>query len=229
MPIINFGDSNFVIAYIFYFDRLFEKIMKLISNIKSTLYYSPHIYSEVKKVFRKKIKSYNSFLMKSLNFLERHYDNDVISQHSIYNHFLSKNYTKTKIDEISRYLSIIWKVFQLDESEECYKLKNIINTILLNYEKQYRYKRDDFFKNMKSIPNHKHKDQKVLDEIKIKSLKPDYLHDEDEEILFDAHEYCQINNNVDFTIITSDNNFIYSITELKNVLSFNNYINVNEI
>ena len=61
---------------------------------------------------------------------------------------------------------------------------------------------------------------KVIDK---KSFR-NYFHREDEDILFDVHEYLKNNPISDLTFISNDKDFIKVISKLINVLSFNRYM-----
>ena len=76
---------------------------------------------------------------------------------------------------------------------------------------------------MNFIPAYQNKDLNVLKVIHNKSLR-DYFHGEDEDILFDVHEYLKNNPISDLTFISNDKDFIKVISKLINVLSFNRYM-----
>ena len=61
--------------------------------------------------------------------------------------------------------------------------------------------------------------------IKVKKLK-DILHDEYEKILFDLHEYNKNHQELNLVFVSWDKSFIKAIESLLEVLSFNEYINL---
>ena len=81
---------------------------------------------------------------------------------------------------------------------------------------------------MKCIPSHTQKDPIVLNKIKEKSLKDKYLHDADEEILFDVHEHMKNHQNTVLLFISGDENFIKAISLLSDVLSFKKFRYIND-
>lgn len=77
------------------------------------------------------------------------------------------------------------------------------------------------------VPNHKINDKIILDIIKKESLGK-YLHDEDENILFDANEFCKNNLKLNLQFVSADQDFLKIIEILKDYLCIKEYINVME-
>lgn len=78
------------------------------------------------------------------------------------------------------------------------------------------------------IPNHVHKDEKILDIIEKENLRDGLLHNSDEEILFDANEFAKNNKDLNLKFVTADQRFFEAITILKEYLSFGDCINLME-
>ncbi|MDO5810726.1 MAG: hypothetical protein Q4Q37_06485 [Methanobrevibacter sp.] len=70
------------------------------------------------------------------------------------------------------------------------KLK--LNEFIQNFEGFHRLRRNNIFNLLVFVSSHTEKDKNILDKIENENLR-EYLHGEDEDILFDANEYC-INN-----------------------------------
>ena len=81
---------------------------------------------------------------------------------------------------------------------------------------------------MNFIPAYKNKDPNVLKVIDKKSLR-NYFHGEDEDILFDVHEYLKNNTIKDLVLISNDKDFIKAVSELINVLSLNKYMYLEDL
>ena len=73
---------------------------------------------------------------------------------------------------------------------------------------------------MNFIPAYQNKDLNVLKVIHNKSLR-DYFHGEDEDILFDVHEYLKTNAIWDLVLISNDKDFIKAISEFYLLINMN--------
>ena len=83
----------------------------------------------------------------------------------------------------------------------------------------------DSTNNMGCIPAYSQKDKAVLNKIKKESLRrDDCLHEADEKILFDVHEYLKNNPNADLLFVSGDKRFVKAISILIDVLAFNRVI-----
>ena len=106
--------------------------------------------------------------------------------------------------------------------------KTEFNKYVGNFESKHRSLRKYCLKKMNFIPAYQNKDPNVLKVIANKSLR-DYFHGEDEDILFDVHEYLKNNTIRDLVLISNDKDFIKSISELINVLSFNKFLYLEDL
>jgi hypothetical protein len=56
-----------------------------------------------------------------------------------------------------------------------------------------------------------------------------YLHDEDENILFDANEFCRNNMKLNLQFVSADQDFLKVIEILKDYLCIKEYVNLMEL
>ena len=81
---------------------------------------------------------------------------------------------------------------------------------------------------MKIVPNHTKKDKIILDKIKQENLRSNLLHGADEEILFDANEFCKNNPDLNLKFVSADQDFLKAIDILMDFLCIDESINLVE-
>ena len=91
-------------------------------------------------------------------------------------------------------------------------VKTEFNNYFGNFESNHRNGKKDCLKKMNFIPAYQSKDPNVLKVIDNKSLR-DYFHGEDEDILFDVHEYLKASEIKDLVLISNDKKFINALSE----------------
>lgn len=122
-------------------------------------------------------------------------------------------------------IEVIWQELGFDENTDAFKVKSNFNNYLNSFQSRHRSYRIQCFNNMGCIPAYSQKDKAVLNKIKKESLRrDDCLHEADEKILFDVHEYLKNNPNADLLFVSGDKRFVKAISILIDVLAFNSVI-----
>lgn len=223
-----FCDTNVIIGYIFSLDLLSEASKKALIKENSN-YYSYHVKKEVNKTARRKNREYHKFLQKIADTINDIDDNTMINLSKIHqsiNKF--KKIGKLDVDKMHQAIETIWDELGFNENTEAFQVKINFNNYFHNFHHTHRKCKTDCFNNLKYIPAHNKKDKIVLDKIKNKSLRKTYLHNKDEEILFDAHEYLLNHPKLDLMFISADKDFIKAISILIDVLAFKKYSHLND-
>lgn len=224
----SFLDSNVVLGYIFSIDPLFEQSRKYIFNSK-TNYYSNNVKNEVNTVFSRKSFEFTNFLIK-LNRIMDEFD-DVSFMSIVEFHRFIENF-----DDIGNFqvynmhiaLEKLWNFFDFSENQEVFIIKSKLNNFLRNFNNLNYTRKNYILGKLTLISNHKNKDKSILEIIKKENLRDELLHDSDEEILFDAHEFAKNNKDLELKFVTADQKFFEAITILKKYLSFGDCINLME-
>ena len=224
----SFLDSNVVLGYIFSIDPLFEQSRKYIFNSK-TNYYSNNVKNEVNTVFSRKSFEFTNFLIK-LNRIMDEFD-DVSFMSIVEFHRFIENF-----DDIGNFqvynmhiaLEKLWNFFDFSENQEVFMIKSKLNNFLRNFNNLNYTRKNYILGKLTLISNHKNKDKSILEIIKKENLRDELIHDSDEEILFDAHEFSKNNKDLELKFVTADQKFFEAITILKKYLSFGDCINLME-
>lgn len=214
-------DTNIIIAYIFAFDGLNNSSNEFLSQ-KFNFYYTFHVKKEVKRVFRRKYLEYAYFLTKIHEIIEDYDDNslvDFLKIHRQINNF--KNIGHFSVNNMHSALDIIMDNLDFSENSDAYNVKLNFFDFEKNFYSHHHRLKNKCFDEFKFIPKYEKKEQIILDKIEEKSLRK-YLHEEDEDILFDANEYVK-NNNLDFSFVSADEDFIKVIANLLEFLSIKSY------
>lgn len=95
------------------------------------------------------------------------------------------------------------------------KLK--LNEFIQNFEGFHRLRKNNIFNQLVFVSSHTKKDKNILEKIENENLR-EYLHGADEEILFDANEYCMTNPWLNLKFVTADRDFIKAIIALQDEL-----------
>ena len=184
--------------------------------------------NEVEKIFRIKTRNYQDFLLKLLKVINNFSDYDLINEYDIHKEINSfECIGKLNNKEMHFALKIIWKNLSFDYYHDVFDVKLILDNFLNNFQTRHSYRKKELLKKLIIVPNHKIKDKIILDIIKKESLGK-YLHDEDENILFDANEFCKNNLKLNLQFVSADQDFLKVIEILKDYLCIKEYINVME-
>lgn len=222
---IHFYDTNVLIGYIYSIDPLNEASKKAIDK-KNNNYYSEHVKGEVEGVAFRKDREYAKFLRKVSKLINKTGDNDFIDLSEIHNAISRfKKIGELDVDNMHSAIEVIWQELGFDENTDAFKVKSNFNNYLNTFQSRHRLYRIQCFNNMGCIPAYSQKDIAVLNKIKKEALRrDDCLHEADEKILFDVHEYMKNNPNVDLLFISGDKRFVKAIFILIDVLAFNRVI-----
>ena len=223
-----FLDTNVIIGYIYSLDPLHKASQKAIID-QNTNYYSFHVNKEIVDVSRRKDRDYVKFLTKLEDIFNKYGDYDIIDLYEIHrkiNRF--GQIGKFEVNDMHKAIDVIWQELDFDENTDAFKVKTEFNNYFGNFESKHRKGKNDCLNKMNFIPAYQNKDSNVLNVIHNKSLR-DYFHGEDEDILFDVHDYLKNNAIVDLVLISNDKDFIKAISELISVLSFNRFKYLEEL
>ena len=221
---IHFYDTNVIIAYIYSADPLNRASKKAIIK-QNNNYLSEHVKTEVSLVSRRKNREFHVFLQKISKIINKTDDNKLIDLSKIHlaiNSF--KSIGKLDVDDMHFAIDVIWEELDFDENTDAFKVKSNFNNYCHNFHQVHRNCKNYCFKKMECIPSYSQKDKLVLAEIDKKSLRSDdCLHDNDEDILFDVHEYLKSHPELDLLFVSGDEGFIKAISVLIDVLNFNKF------
>lgn len=222
---IHFYDTNVLIGYIYSIDPLNEVSKKAIDK-KNNNYYSEHVKGEVEGVAFRKDREYAKFLRKVSKIINKTGDNDLIDLSEVHNAISRfKKIGELDVDNMHSAIEVIWQELGFDENTDAFKVKSNFNNYLNSFQSRHRSYRIQCFNNMGCIPAYSQKDKAVLNKIKKESLRrDDCLHEADEKILFDVHEYLKNNPNADLLFVSGDKRFVKAISILIDVLAFNSVI-----
>lgn len=222
---IHFYDTNVLIGYIYSIDPLNEVSKKAIDK-KNNNYYSEHVKGEVESVAFRKDREYAKFLRKVSKIINKTGDNDLIDLSEVHNAISRfKKIGELDVDNMRSAIEVIWQELGFDENTDAFKVKSNFNNYLNSFQSRHRSYRIQCFNNMGCIPAYSQKDKAVLNKIKKESLRrDDCLHEADEKILFDVHEYMKNNPNDDLLFVSGDKRFVKAISILIDVLAFNSVI-----
>ena len=223
----SFLDSNVILNYIFSLEKHHVKSEEIIFN--SVNYYSPHVEDEVDEVFIKKNKRYKSFVLGVDEFINKFSDQDLVNN-GIVHGFIDnlRPIGKFKRHEMHEAFDRLWVKFDLDETHDAFEVKLKFNKFADNFQLLHQKRKDFLYSQMILVPNHTKKDRQISDLIKTNCLRDELLHENDEDILFDAHEFAKNNNELDLRFVTADKDFFKAINILIDYLSFDKCINLME-
>lgn len=122
---------------------------------------------------------------------------------------------------------MIWNQLNLDENHDSFDLKHKFNCYKNNFYSNHFTCKENFFSKLICVPSHTKKDAVVLNKIFEKHLR-NILHENDENILFDANEFAKNNSDLNLTFVSADADFLKAIEELLPVLSINGYVDIME-
>ncbi len=225
----SFLDSNVLIGYIFKLDNLFETSEEFIFK-SSKNYFSENVKMEVKRVFVRKTKEFGKFFSEIYRELSGFDDWIILSRsqlHSFINNF--EDIDKFSVNDMHSSFELLWEEFEFCENQEVFLIKSNLVNYMNNFNGFNYSRKNKIFKELISVPTHKNKDKKILDMINKENLRDNLLHEEDENILFDAHEFCQKNKNLNLKFVSADHDFTEAINILNEYLCFDECINLFEL
>lgn len=224
----SFLDSNVLIGYIFCLDNSFDISKEYIFKSNNN-YYSNNVKTEVNNVFNRKNFEYSNFLEKLNSRLYEFDDSYFMSCENFHKYINTMNdIGKFKHQDMHLAFEKIWNLFDFGENQEIMILKLKFDNFINEFYGFNLKRKVDLFHQLILIPNHVHKDEKILDIIEKENLRDGLLHNSDEEILFDANEFAKNNKDLNLKFVTADQRFFEAITILKEYLSFGDCINLME-
>ena len=223
----SFLDSNVILNYIFAFDKYHLESKFVIFN--SINYYSQNVQKEVIESFIRKNKEYKSFLLAILNFMDKFSDYDVMNEYII-QQFISgfKSIGKFKVNDMHSVFDKIWNNLGFDDTQDVFEVKLKFDYFIKEFQFLHQFRKDAVLNALIQVPNHSKKDKNILDLIKKENLRDNLLHDKDEDILFDANEFCKNNQDLNLKFVSADQDFLKAIDILMDVLCINESINLIE-
>ena len=223
MNINCFLDTNVIIGFIYTFNSLYEYSKELFSKGYEH-YYSTNVKNEVEEVFDRKNKEFKILFQRIIRNLKKLRDSQFISNakiHGIINKF--NRIGRLKLDDMHNAFETIWKDFGYGENQEIGQVILELNELAKELHSRHSNRKESIEESMIEIPNHRLKDEDILNIIKEKSLR-EYLHEKDEDILFDINQYGKEHPELDLCLVSWDDDFIDAVRILSNQLSFKKYI-----
>lgn len=221
-----FLDSNVILSYIFTLENnhCFADNFLVTDN-----YYfcSQHVNDEVDVVFKDKNSQYQLFLLKLSKHINQFNDNDLINEwgiHSIINSF--KPIEKLKLKDMHNALNKIWIELEFSENHDSFDVKLKFSIFQNEFLASNNLRKKYILNEIIQVPNHLKKDKKILDKIIKENLRNKLLHGEDENILFDANEFCRDNPSLNLKFVSADQDFLMAIDILMDVLCIKDMINL---
>ena len=225
----HFIDTNVIIGYIFVLDYLNQKSHSYLQFNNNNYFYSQNVKNEVEEVFKIKSRNYQEFFLRIIKFLNCFSDYDLIDEINVHhkiNSFDDKGKLKNKDMHLA--LKIIWDKLSFDSYHDAFEVKKAFDDLTNNFQSRHVYKKDALFNDLNLVPNHTMKDKKILKLIKKENLRDNLLHGQDENILFDANEFCKNNKELNLKFATADQDFLKAINILESYLCIKEVINILE-
>ncbi len=224
----SFLDTNVLIGYIFSCDSLFKHSKEYIFKSKSN-YYSQNVKTEMKKIYYRKNLEFEDFFLKLYFEIEQYDDMYFLSKSKIVKMIYGLD-TIGKLNQRDMELSFdkIWEFFEFGENQEVMMIKLKFGDYISQFESLHNLRKNFIFKTLNLVPNHTKKDKSILDKIKKENLRDELLHAYDEDILFDANEFCKNNKDLKLIFVSADQNFIKAIDILMEYLCFDDCVNLIE-
>lgn len=130
---------------------------------------------------------------------------------------------KMNLKDMHHAFEKLWENMGFGENQEIGQIILELTSFIKEFYSKHSNEKEDIEKLIIEIPNHNFKDKSIEKIIEHEDLR-ELLHETDEEILFDAHEYAGEHPEIDLCFISWDDNFIKTIKILLNQLSFKKYI-----
>ena len=224
----HFLDSNVILSYIFTLDNNhpFAKNFLVVENY---YYCSKHVNDEVCIVFKNKNSQYQSFLLKLSRHINKFNDYDLINEgdiHNIINTF--QPIGKLELNEMHNALNKIWLKLKFCENHDSFDVKLKFDIFQNEFLSSNNLRKDFISNSINLVPNHTKKDKIILNKIKKENLRNMLLHGEDENILFDANEFCKNNPKLNLKFVSADEDFLKAFDILMGELCIKETINIME-
>jgi len=224
----HFLDSNVIIGYISCLDDLFDNSKEVISYNEDN-FYSENVKQEVNQVFGRKSDEYSKFIMKLTKKLNQFDNITLISSNEFHSYINSlNNIGHLGVSEMHITFDKMWNIFDFGENQEVMLVKFKFDEFLNELDAFNLSRKKDIFNRLILVPNHTKKDRKIMEKIKENNLREGLLHFADEEILFDANEFCKYNPELKLKFVTADQNLIKVINILMEYLCLDECINLKE-
>ena len=222
-----FLDSNVIVSHIFSWDSL-----NIIANdfISSENYFcSDNVIKEVENVFNEKCQEYDYFLLMLCRLFENFSDNNFIYFYDVYR-FLNRVNPKSKFDieDMRQALRIIWEKLGFNEYHDAFDVKNKFSLFQNDFQSIQNKNKQKTFNYLKIVSNHTIKDKDIINMIEKEKLRDYLLHGSDENILFDANEFCKNKPELNLKFVSADQDFLKAINILMEYLCIGDCINLLE-
>lgn len=223
-----FLDTNVIIGKIFSLDPL-HKASNRINLDKNTLYYSFHVKKEVQTVFYRKNQSYLKFLKNLYMHIEKYSDSSIINKEYLIRQIRKfDNKTSLKKKDMVYAFERIWTTLDFDENQEAYIIKKKLLSFINMFEAKNFSNKEKISKTIYYIPKYSQKDLNLFKIINQPNIKAN-LHEEDANILFDVHEFCERNPKIKMYFVSWDKKFIKAVGQLKNHTSIYDFISLEDV
>lgn len=133
---------------------------------------------------------------------------------------------KFDVEDMRYALRIIWDKLGFDDFHDAFDVKNKFTVFQKDFQSIHNDNKKKTFDFLKIVPNHSIKDKKILDKINKENLNDELLHGSDEDILFDANEYCKNHPELNLKFVSGDQNFLKAINILMDYLCIDKCVNV---
>ena len=182
------------------------------------IHYSANVQKEVNDVFSRKKFEFETFFSILELELKKFDDFELLSSSQLHN-AIGKFNDICEMDSMDMQNSFVklWKNFDFSENQEVFLIKLKLNEFIQNFEGFHRLRKNNIFNLLVFVSSHTEKDKNILDKIENENLR-EYLHGEDEDILFDANEYCINNPWLNLKFVTADKDFIKAFNALSDEL-----------
>ena len=220
-----FLDSNVVLGYIFTLDNIHHVTKNLVFK-EGHSFCSINVTNEIEKVYWEKTCEYNEFLLKLKRILKKYGDNNLINEYDVHKKINTiQPIGKLKNKDMHLIVSILWETLNFDENHDSFDVKLRFNFFKMDFFKSNNVRKDKIFNKLILVPNHTKKDKVILNMVKKEKLNK-LLHDEDEDILFDANEFCILNQELNLKFVSADQDLLNVFDILKSYLCIKESINV---
>ncbi|MBQ6100114.1 MAG: hypothetical protein IJL02_09700 [Methanobrevibacter sp.] len=223
-----FLDSNVIVGHIFSWDSLNATSNDFIAY-KNNYFYYKNVKNEVNNVFNEKCHEYDFFLLMLCRFFDNFSDNNFVDYEKVHRYLNGIN-SMDKFDKEDMHyaLSVIWDRLCFDQYHDAFDVKTKFAIFQKDFQAIHIENKKKTFDFLKIVPNHTKKDKIILDKIKQENLRSNLLHGADEEILFDANEFCKNNPDLNLKFVSADQDFLKAIDILMDFLCIDESINLVE-
>ena len=183
--------------------------------------------NEVEGVYFRKNFEFNKFFSQLCRKVENHDDFVFLSRADLHNYINDINdLGKLYATNMHYAFEKIWEKFEFGENQDAFMIKLKLNEFISNFEGNNNLRRDKILNELILIPNHRKKDRKILNIIDKENLREELLHEDDENILFDANEFACSNPDLNLGFVTGDEYFLKAIDILMDYLCIEECTNI---